>query len=141
MLKRFTDSFSKLAHSALVQTVGWFIGLAAGALLCIAAATVALDTWLHLNFVFGVIASGTVLFCSGATLLWCAREAKASVPVAAKSFAAAEDFPGMAATVSPRPALNAIYAVAYGPGLKHLYRDILEYQHNNREVLHVKIVA
>ena len=34
-----------------------------------------------------------------------------------------------------------IYAVAYGPGLKHLYRDILEYQRNNQEVQHVEIVA
>lgn len=139
MLKRFTDSFSQLAQSALVQTVAWFIGLAASALLCIAAATVALDTWFHLNFVFGVIAIGTVLFVSGAALLWRMREVKASV--AAESFIGSEAFPSVAATASQRPVPSAIYAVAYGPGLKHLYRDILEYQHNNREVQHVEIVA
>ena len=139
MRKRFTESFSKLAQSPLVQTALWFIGLAAVALSCMAAATVALDTWLHLNFVYGVIASGTVLLISGATLLWRTRGVKA--PVAAEPFIEPEEFPNMAATISPRPALSAIYAVAYGPGLKNLYRDILEYQHNKQEALHVEVTA
>lgn len=139
MRKQFTESFSKLVQSALVQTLVWFVGLAAGALSCMAAATVALDTWVHLNFVFGVIASGTVLLVSGAALLWRAREVKASV--AAEPFIEPEELPNMAATASPRPALSAICAVAYGPGLKNLYRDILEYQHSKQEALHVEITA
>ena len=139
MRKQFTESFSKLVQSALVQTVAWFIGLAAGALSCIAAATVALDTWLHLNFVFGVIASGTMLLCVGTTLLWRVREI--NLPVAAEPFIGLEEFPKVAATASPRPALSAVYAVAYGPGLKNLYRDILEYQHSKQEALHVEVTA